>query len=99
MNCCRHAKGTAQERCSPALMLAGGSTREELRRNPHSDGMIRASEEEPGAAAPRRDCRETEKIGSSLEIKAGVEVGEEGEGKEGEERSGRTEEWKAGRRR
>lgn len=67
-----------------------------------TEGLIRASEEESGAAANWRECRERDKIGSSLEIKAVAEAEEEGEEKEGEERSHRRyriEEWKAGRRR
>lgn len=64
--------------------------------------MIRASEEESGAAANQRDCRQSEKIGSSVEIKTTVEAEEEEEEEEEEkERRGhrRAEERKAGRRR
>lgn len=59
--------------------------------------MIRASEEESGAAANQRDCWEREKIGSSVEIKTTVEAEGEVEEEEGE-CSGRRRagEWKAG---
>lgn len=77
----------------------------EERGDPHSDRLKERLEPlkrnlEPGAAN-QRDCRGTEKIGSSLQTKTGVGVEEEGGEKGGAQRSGHhgVEEWRAGRRR